>query len=140
MERTPHRRVHTLGFGLYKRSVYLKNVLHERIILFVPLPICIAHPSAIRLHDYWAVYDIPPPSPDSPCVCHALYTYMLNTRGGRRKYGILFRFSVFYEYSNLEYEHIYVIYKVHQAEYVIHILVVAPQEYVNIYSTRRTIQ
>jgi len=31
----------------------------------------------------------------------------------------------------------HVIYRVNQAGYVIHILLVAPQEYVNIYSTRR---
>ena len=40
---------------------------------------------------------------------------------------------------HLEYVRIYVIYRVNQAEHVIHILVVAPQEYVNIYSTRRVI-
>jgi len=37
----------------------------------------------------------------------------------------------------LEYVRIHVIYKVNQAEFGIHILVVASQEYVNIYSTRR---
>jgi len=31
----------------------------------------------------------------------------------------------------------HVTYRVNQAEYVIHIFVVAPQKYVNIYSTRR---
>ena len=38
---------------------------------------------------------------------------------------------------NLEYVHIHVMYKVYQAEYGIRILVVSPQEYVNIDSTRR---
>jgi len=38
---------------------------------------------------------------------------------------------------HLEYVRIHTIYRVYQAECVIHILVVAPQEYVNIYSTRR---
>jgi len=33
--------------------------------------------------------------------------------------------------------YVYVKYRVNQAEYVIHILVVAPQEFVNAYSTRR---
>ena len=46
-------------------------------------------------------------------------------------------FSPFYEYSNLEYEQFPVQYRVHQAEYGIHIRVAASQEYVNIYSTRR---
>jgi len=41
--------------------------------------------------------------------------------------------------SNLAYVHIHGVYRVNQAEYVIHILVVAPQEYVNIYSTRKPI-
>jgi len=59
--------------------------------------------------------------------------YMLNTRGGRKQYGILFIFSLFYEYSNLEYVHIHVIYRVAQAEYGIRIL----KEYVNTYSTCR---
>jgi len=48
---------------------------------------------------------------------------------------ILFILSLFYEHSNLEYVHIHVIYRVNQAEYVIRILVAAPQEYVNTYST-----
>jgi len=37
------------------------------------------------------------------------------------------------------YLRIYVIYRVNQAEYGIHILLVALQEYVNIYSTRRMV-
>jgi len=47
--------------------------------------------------------------------------------------------SPFYEYSDLEYVHVPVEYRVHQAEYVIHIRVAASQEYVNTYSTRRQI-
>jgi len=47
-------------------------------------------------------------------------------------------FSLFCEYIHLEYVRIHGIYRVDQAEYVIHILVVAPHEYMNIYSTRRT--
>ena len=57
--------------------------------------------------------------------------------GGRIKYGILFIFRLFYEYSNLAYVHIHVIYRVIQAEYVIRILVAVSQEYVNTYSTYR---
>jgi len=55
------------------------------------------------------------------------------------KYGILFIFSLFYEYSNLEYVHFHVLYRVIQADYVIRILVAAAQEYVNTYSTRRVL-
>jgi len=62
---------------------------------------------------------------------------MLNTQGGGVKYGILFLSSLFYEYSNLEYVHMHVIYQVHQAEYGIRFLVAASHEYVNTYSTRR---
>jgi len=51
-------------------------------------------------------------------------------------YGILFIVSSFYEYSHLEYEHVPVYYRVHQAEYVIH-LVAPSQIYVNTYSMCR---
>ena len=44
---------------------------------------------------------------------------------------------MFCEYVRLEYARIHVIYRVNQVEYVVHILVVLPQEYVNTYSTRR---
>ena len=45
---------------------------------------------------------------------------------GSIPYGILFIFSWFYEYIHLESVRIHVTYRVHQAEYVIHILEVAP--------------
>jgi len=54
-----------------------------------------------------------------------------------KEYGILYIFSLVCEYIQLEYVRIYVIHRVDQAEYGIHVLVVAPHEYVNIYSTRR---
>jgi len=54
-----------------------------------------------------------------------------------KEYGILFIYGLFCEYIHLENERIRVIYKVNQAEYGIHILVGAPQESVNICSTRR---
>ena len=46
---------------------------------------------------------------------------------------------MFCEYMCLEYVRIPVIYRVHPAEYVMHILVVAPQEYVNLYGTGETV-
>jgi len=52
-------------------------------------------------------------------------------------YGIPFIFRLFCESIQLENVCIRVIYRINQAEYGIHILVVAPPEYVNIYSTRR---
>jgi len=53
---------------------------------------------------------------------------MLNTRGGGRKeYGILFIFRLFYEYSNLEYAHIHVISRVKQIEYGIRIVWLHPR-------------
>ena len=55
------------------------------------------------------------------------------------EYGILFIINLFCEYFHLEYVRVHVIYRVNQAEYVIHILVVVPQEYVNIYATRRVV-
>jgi len=45
--------------------------------------------------------------------------------------------SLFCEYIHLEYVRIHAIYRVHEAEYGIHVLEVAPEEYVNMYSTRR---
>jgi len=53
------------------------------------------------------------------------------------EHGILFIFSLLCEYIHLEYVRIHVIYRVYQAEFVIHILAVAPHEYVNLDSTRR---
>jgi len=50
---------------------------------------------------------------------------------------MIFIFSLFCEHIHLEYVRIHVVYRVNQAEYVIHIRVIAPQEYVKIYSTRR---
>jgi len=54
-----------------------------------------------------------------------------------KEYGTLFTVSLFCEYIYLEYVCIHVIYRVNQAEYVIHVLVVKPQEYVKICLTRR---
>jgi len=48
-----------------------------------------------------------------------------------KEYGIIFRCSLFCEYVRLEYVRIHGIYRVNQAEYMIQIRVVAPQEYVN---------
>jgi len=50
-----------------------------------------------------------------------------------QEYGILFLCGLIFEYSHLENVPIHVIYRVRLAEYVIHFLEVAPQEYVNIY-------
>jgi len=71
---------------------------------------------------------------------HSEHTSTLHVEYTERgtEYGILFIFSLFCEFSHLQYVRIHVMYSVDQAEYDIHILVVAPQEYVNIYSTRRT--
>ena len=44
--------------------------MHESTILSFPSPTCIAHPSAILLHDYPAVYDSPS---DLPFVCYTPY-------------------------------------------------------------------
>ena len=52
-----------------------------------------------------------------------------------KQYGILFIPSLCCEYTHFENVRIRVIYRVNQAEYGIHILVVASREYVNIYST-----
>jgi len=46
--------------GLYNNCVYCTDFVHERIIPFLPLPICIAYTIAILLHGYCAIYDPPP--------------------------------------------------------------------------------
>ena len=56
------------------------------------------------------------------------------------KYHIIFMFSLFYEYSNFVYAYICVIYRVTQAKYQIRIIMAAPHEYVNTYSTRRPVK
>jgi len=89
----------------------------------------VSHPSTRGL--------LSPSAPAPPSSTIGSPPYMLNTRGGRIKYEILFRFSLFYEYSNLEYVHIRVIHRVNQAEDVIRIRVAASQEYVTTYSTCR---
>jgi len=48
-----------LLLGLYKRFFPCEAAVHESTILSFPPPTCIAHPGAILLHDYWAVYDSP---------------------------------------------------------------------------------
>jgi len=48
-------------------------------------------------------------------------------------------FSLSREYMKLKYVRVPFIYRVNQAEYVIHILVAASQEYLNTYSTRRVL-
>jgi len=57
-------------FGLYKIFVYIKAFVHERIIPFLPLPICIAHTIAILLHGYCAIYDPPQPPSCMPYTIH----------------------------------------------------------------------
>ena len=84
--------------------------MHGSILLLLPPPTCIAHTIAI-LHVEFA------------------------ERG--TEYGILFIVSLFCEYIHLEYVRFHVIYRVRQAECVMHILAVTLQEYMNIYSTRR---
>ena len=64
---------------------------------------------------------------------------MLNARNEEKECGNLFILSMFCEYSHLEYVRIHVIYGVNQANHVIHVRVVAPQEYVNTYSTCRPV-
>jgi len=71
---------------------------------------------------------------DNPSA-YSTCRFRLTQRG--KEYGILFIFCLFCEYIPLEYVRVPVISRVNQAEYVVHIREVAPQEYVNIYSTRR---
>ena len=49
-----------LNLGLYKIFVYFKVFVHERIIHFWPLPICIAHTIAILFQTDCAIHDLTP--------------------------------------------------------------------------------
>jgi len=62
--------------GLYKIFVYFEAFLYESTIVSFPAMTCIAHPGAILLRDYWAVYD--PPS--DPPLYAINYTILLMTR------------------------------------------------------------
>jgi len=62
---------------------------------------------------------------------------MLKYEGWRIASGLLFIFSLLYEYRHLEYVHLHGIYRVGQAEYITRIRAAASQEYVNAYTTRR---
>jgi len=48
-----------IALGVYKIFVYFEAAVHESTIRSLPPPTCIAHPGAIRLHDYWIVYESP---------------------------------------------------------------------------------
>jgi len=62
---------------------------------------------------------------------------MLNTHSEENNTAFHSNVACFVKNIHLEYVRVHVIYRVDQAEYVIHVLVVAPQEYVIICSTRR---
>ena len=66
-----------VGLGLYEIFVHFEAVVQESTILSFPAPTCIAHPGAILLHDYWAVYDSPS---DLPFVCCTPYNIGNNYR------------------------------------------------------------
>jgi len=66
-------------------------------------------------------------------------TLYVEYAGRGNEYSIIFIFQLFCEYIHLESVYIHVIYRVNQAEYGIHIRVIAPQDYVNILSTRRPV-
>jgi len=59
-----------LQLGRYKIFFYFESFVHESNLLSFLPPTCIAHPVAIPLHDYRAVYD---PPLDPPSICHAPY-------------------------------------------------------------------
>jgi len=81
-----------------------------------------------------ALRDIQRSSPAAPKAtlgsvsCACMLALHVEFAKQRTEYGILFIFSLFCEYSNLEYVRVPVIYRVNQAEYVIQIRVAASQE------------
>jgi len=77
-----HRRTkRTTGeLGLYKIFVYFKAFMHEIILPFLPLRICIAHTIAILLHDYCALH-YPLPTPLLYAVNHTKLELAISCKG-----------------------------------------------------------
>jgi len=61
-------------------------------------------------------------------IIRIIVTLLVEYAEREKEYGIRFIFSLFCEYIHLEYVRIHGIYRANQAEYVIHVFVVAPQE------------
>jgi len=57
-----------MSLGLYNILFYFKAVVHISTILSPPPSTGFAHPGAILLHDYWAVYDFPSELPFVCCI------------------------------------------------------------------------
>jgi len=54
--------------------------MHESILLFFPLPICIAHTTAILLHNYCAIHD-PLPTPLLYAMNHTKLVLAISCKG-----------------------------------------------------------
>ena len=66
-----HNSGNTEGGGNDPRNItYFGAIVQESTILAFPPPFCMAHPSAILLHDYYTVLDSPS---DLPFVCCTPY-------------------------------------------------------------------
>ena len=79
-----YQRQGAISISFYKIFFYFEAVVHDSTIFSFPAPTCIAHPGAILLHDYWAVYD---PASDLPCVRHTPYNIGNNNIVNRPKSG-----------------------------------------------------
>jgi len=55
--------------------------VHESTILSSPAPTCIAHPGAILLRGYWAVYNLPPPTSRVYALHHTLLVITKSCKG-----------------------------------------------------------
>jgi len=59
--------------------------MHERILLFLPLPVCIATTIAILLHDYCAIHDHLP-TPLSYAMNHTKLILAISCKGQAMSY------------------------------------------------------
>jgi len=66
--------------GLYKIFIDFQAFMHERIIPFLPLLICVAHTIAILLHDDCAIHD-PPPTPLLKAIHHTKLVSAISCKG-----------------------------------------------------------
>jgi len=64
------------GNDLHKTFVYVKAFVHERIVPFSSLPICIAHATARPLHEFCTSYD-PRPAPLLYAVHHTQLVFAI---------------------------------------------------------------
>jgi len=76
---SPTQRSCHSALSLYKIFVHFEAFMHESIIRVLPSPTCIAHNSAILLHDHCAIYD-PPRPPLAYAIHHTILAMAISCK------------------------------------------------------------